>query len=109
MPLYEYECQSCAHRMETLQRMDEAPLTVCPECGGPLKKLISTSGFHFKGSGWYKTDYASKKSGGSDGSKAEPAASGGADAAKTESGSKDTKSKEGDASPSASTKTAASS
>ncbi len=61
MPLYEYECQSCARRTETLQRMDEAPLTVCPDCGGPLKKLISTSGFRLGGSGWYATDYAGKK------------------------------------------------
>ena len=62
MPLYEYECQSCGRRSETLQRMDDPKLTICPECGGPLKKLFSTSGFKFKGSGWYVTDYA-KKSG----------------------------------------------
>jgi putative FmdB family regulatory protein len=64
MPLYEYECQSCGRRTETLQRMDEAPLTRCPDCGGPLKKLISTSGFQLKGSGWYRTDYARQKSSG---------------------------------------------
>jgi putative FmdB family regulatory protein len=61
MPLYEYECQGCGQRTETLQRMAEAPLTVCPECGGPLKKLVSRGGFAFKGSGWYVTDYAGKK------------------------------------------------
>ena len=107
MPLYEYECQGCGQRTETLQRMAEAPLTVCPECGGPLKKLVSRAGFAFKGSGWYVTDYAGKKSGGSAGGKAEPAA-GGAEAAKTETASKETKSKDGETSPSASTKTAAS-
>ena len=68
MPLYEYECQSCGRRTEVLQRMDDAPILVCPDCGGPLKKLISRSGFHFKGSGWHVTDYArnsgSSKAGG---------------------------------------------
>ena len=63
MPLYEYECRSCGERTETLQRLDEAPLTTCPQCGGPLKKLISAPGFHFKGSGWYVTDYARSKAG----------------------------------------------
>jgi putative FmdB family regulatory protein len=72
MPLYEYQCQSCGRRSETLQRMDDPPLTTCPDCGGPLKKLISTSGFQFKGSGWYATDYAGQKGGGA--AKAEGAA-----------------------------------
>ena len=72
MPLYEYECQSCGRRTETLQRMDDAPLVTCPDCGGPLKKLISTSGFQLKGSGWHATDYARQKSGGA--AKAEGAA-----------------------------------
>lgn len=62
MPLYEYECQSCGQRTEALQRYLDPPLAVCLECGGPLKKLISAAGFHFKGSGWYATDYASTKS-----------------------------------------------
>lgn len=74
MPLYEYECQSCGRRTEVLQRLDDPPLVACPDCGGPLKKLISAPGFHFKGSGWYVTDYA--RSGGS--SKAGGAASEGA-------------------------------
>lgn len=69
MPLYEYECQSCGRRSETLQRMDDPKLTICPDCGGPLKKLVSTSGFKLKGSGWYATDYARQKGG--DAAKAE--------------------------------------
>lgn len=58
MPIYEYECRSCRHRMETMQRISDPPLTECPECGGELRKLISAPAFHLKGSGWYVTDYA---------------------------------------------------
>ena len=58
MPIYEYLCEQCGSRSEVLQRMDEAPRTVCDECGGPLRKLISAPSFQFKGSGWYVTDYA---------------------------------------------------
>ena len=64
MPIYEYECQSCGKRTEVLQRMDEAPLAACPQCGGEVKKLISAPAVQFKGSGWYVTDYAGKKGGG---------------------------------------------
>lgn len=60
MPIYEYQCQECGKRTEMLQRLADAPLTVCPHCNGPLKKLISSPAFQFKGSGWYATDYARK-------------------------------------------------
>ena len=63
MPLYEYQCLSCGKRTEILQRLDEAPLAACPECGGEVKKLISSPAFQFKGSGFYATDYAGKKAG----------------------------------------------
>jgi putative FmdB family regulatory protein len=63
MPLYEYQCLKCGKRTEVLQRLDEAPLAACPECGGEMKKLISRPAFQFKGSGWYVTDYAGKKAG----------------------------------------------
>jgi putative FmdB family regulatory protein len=66
MPLYEYACQSCGRRTEALQRVSDAPLSVCPHCGGELKKLVSAPAFQFKGSGWYVTDYA-RKSGSSAG------------------------------------------
>ena len=58
MPIYEYLCEQCGSRSEVLQRLDDAPLTVCEECSGPLRKLISAPSFQFKGSGWYVTDYA---------------------------------------------------
>ncbi|MGA9639988.1 MAG: zinc ribbon domain-containing protein [Terriglobales bacterium] len=60
MPLYEYQCKKCKHRFEKIQSFSAAPLKKCPECGGPLEKLISTSSVQFKGSGWYVTDYGKK-------------------------------------------------
>ncbi len=58
MPIYEYRCQSCGHELEKLQRMSDASLTDCPECGkSALKRLISAAGFRLKGAGWYETDF----------------------------------------------------
>ena len=75
MPIYEYQCDECSHRLEKLQRMSDAPLTECPACGeSTLKKLVSAAAFRLKGGGWYETDFktGSKKnvsgSSGSDGS-----------------------------------------
>ncbi len=62
MPIYEYECEACGKVVEKWQKISEAPLTTCEECGGRLHKLISMSSFHLKGSGWYVTDYARKSS-----------------------------------------------
>ena len=58
MPIYEYECQKCRQVTEAMQKFSDAPLTCCPACSGELKKMISHSSFHLKGSGWYVTDYA---------------------------------------------------
>ena len=66
MPLYEYQCESCAHRFELIRKFSDPPLAACPSCGGPVKKLLSSPAFQFKGTGWYVTDYA-KKSASSDG------------------------------------------
>lgn len=57
MPLYEYECKTCGERTEAIQRSDDPLLTVCPRCGGALRKLLSAPAFRFKGSGFYVTDY----------------------------------------------------
>jgi putative FmdB family regulatory protein len=65
MPLYEYQCGSCGHRFERIQKFSDAALTDCPQCGGRLEKLISSPAIQFKGSGWYINDYA--KAGQSDG------------------------------------------
>jgi putative FmdB family regulatory protein len=66
MPFYEYECTKCNHHTEIFQRISDKPVTRCEKCKGRMKRLISQSSFHLKGSGWYVTDYASK-SGGHDG------------------------------------------
>ena len=62
MPIYEYQCESCGHEMEALQKMSDDPLVECPECRAKsLKKLISAAGFRLSGSGWYETDFKSGK------------------------------------------------
>ena len=58
MPIYEYQCTKCEHKMEALQKMSEKPLRDCPACGKPgLSKLISAASFRLKGGGWYETDF----------------------------------------------------
>lgn len=64
MPIYEYECRKCKAHIEILQKITDKPLAKCSKCGGRLEKQWSQSGFQFKGSGWYVTDYAGKKTGG---------------------------------------------
>jgi len=88
MPIYEYRCESCGHKHDAIQRFSDPPLLTCPACSADaLKKLVSLSSFHLKGSGWYVTDY--KNGGGKEGdaSKADaggskPAEASGAEAAK---------------------------
>lgn len=60
MPIYEYACLQCGKSHEIIQKFSDAPLEVCPDCGGEMKKLISNTSFVLKGTGWYVTDYASK-------------------------------------------------
>jgi putative FmdB family regulatory protein len=58
MPIYEYRCTACGHKLEALQKFTEAPLSDCPVCGkSSLSKLVSLAGFQLKGSGWYATDF----------------------------------------------------
>lgn len=64
VPLYEYECQACHFRFEKLQRLSDPPPKKCPECGGKIVQMMSTSSVQFKGSGWYVSDYQRKGSGG---------------------------------------------
>ncbi len=56
MPTYEYECQACHEHVEAVQKFSDAALTVCPNCGGELRKVFSAVGIVFKGSGFYKND-----------------------------------------------------
>lgn len=61
MPIYEYQCDACGHKLETLQKISEKPLKDCPECGKPaLRKLVSAAAFQLKGTGWYVTDFRDK-------------------------------------------------
>ncbi len=63
MPIYEYKCNACDHRLEKLQRMSDDPLKVCPECDkDALTKLVSAAGFRLTGTGWYETDFKNKGS-----------------------------------------------
>jgi putative FmdB family regulatory protein len=58
MPIYEYQCNSCGHELEKLQRMSDNPLRDCPGCGeAELRRLVSAAGFRLKGAGWYETDF----------------------------------------------------
>ena len=61
MPLYEYKCSQCGAVTEVIQKVSDAPLSVCAQCGGPLHKQVTSPAIQFKGSGWYVTDYAGKK------------------------------------------------
>lgn len=62
MPIYEYECRKCNAQIEIMQKMTDKPLVKCTKCGGRLEKQWSSTSFHLKGTGWYVTDYAAKKS-----------------------------------------------
>ncbi|MCM2253617.1 MAG: zinc ribbon domain-containing protein [Ramlibacter sp.] len=80
MPIYAYKCASCGHAKDVLQKLSDAPLTVCPSCGAAsFGKQLTAAGFQLKGSGWYATDFKN-------GSSAKPA-TGGADG-KTSDGAK---------------------
>ena len=61
MPIYEYVCEKCGEKTEVIQSFKEAPPKACPHCGGKLKKAFSAPAIQFKGSGFYITDYASKR------------------------------------------------
>jgi len=58
MPIYAYKCASCGHAKDVLQKISDAPLTVCPQCGAAaFQKQVTAAGFQLKGSGWYVTDF----------------------------------------------------
>jgi putative FmdB family regulatory protein len=85
MPIYAYKCESCGHAKDVLQKISDAPLTVCPQCGEPaFKKQVTAAGFQLKGSGWYVTDFR----GGSTGAPASAAAPAGDTAASPASSAK---------------------
>ncbi|WP_340686922.1 FmdB family zinc ribbon protein [Amycolatopsis coloradensis] len=61
MPTYQYACKECDHAFEAVQSFSDASLTVCPQCSGPLRKVFSSVGVVFKGSGFYRTDSRDSK------------------------------------------------
>lgn len=70
MPTYDYRCKDCGHEFETQQSFSDDPLTVCPTCGGNLRKVFSAVGIAFKGDGFYKNDSRTSKAKSSSGEKA---------------------------------------
>jgi putative FmdB family regulatory protein len=78
MPIYAYKCESCGHAKDALQKISDAPLTVCPQCGEPaFKKQVTAAGFQLKGSGWYVTDFRGGNSTGAPAPKPDGGESGG--------------------------------
>ena len=62
MPIYEYRCEACDHRLEKLMKLSDEPPVICPKCSQPaLQKMVSAAAFRLKGSGWYETDFKSDK------------------------------------------------
>lgn len=101
MPIYEYQCQSCEHEFETLQKMSDPLLTDCPACNEQtLRKKLSAAAFRLKGGGWYETDFKTgqkrnvtgEKS--ADGGAKDSASKGGSEKAEVKAGSKDANSTE---------------
>lgn len=96
MPIYEYQCQDCAHELEAMQKVSDPRLVDCPSCGAPgLRKKLSVSAFRLSGSGWYETDFKTgdnkrNLAGGGDQPQAAPAETAGAKAAGEPAKAKDT-------------------
>jgi putative FmdB family regulatory protein len=90
MPIYSYRCESCGFDKDVLQKVSDAPLTVCPSCSqSSFKKQLTAAGFQLKGSGWYVTDFRGSSGGASKpaANSSEPApAAAASDAASTSSG-----------------------
>ncbi len=104
MPIYEYKCEN-GHVFDVIQKMTEEALTECQECGAPAVRVLHSPAVHFKGSGFYNTDYGKKKKGGSGSSSSDE---GSKESKSTDSGSSDSKSSEsksssGDSKPAATT------
>ena len=88
MPIYEYQCDDCGATVEAFQKMSDDPLTDCEKCGGPLRKVLHPVAIHFKGSGFYTTDYgkgSGRRPGAKDAGSGE-GPSGGSESATTEGG-----------------------
>ena len=88
MPIYAYKCGSCGHAKDVLQKISDAPLTVCPACGAEaFSKQVTAAGFQLKGSGWYVTDFRGGSNGA--GGTSAPATDSKADSASGDAAKKD--------------------
>jgi putative FmdB family regulatory protein len=96
MPIYEYKCAN-GHVFDVIQRMTDEPLAECQECGAPAERVLHPVAVHFKGSGFYNTDYGKKK-GGANGSTSESTKESSSDSKPAESKSGDSKTATGAAS-----------
>ena len=101
MPIYEYRCDR-GHTFEVMQRMTDDPLTSCSTCEAPVQRVFHPVAVHFKGSGFYNTDYGKKKGGGSSSSEAGSTSESGSKSDSKDSSSKDSKSSSGSSSSSSS-------
>ena len=97
MPIYEYQCGKCGD-FEVMQKMSDKPLSTCPTCRRKVTKLISSTTFHLKGSGWYITDYARKGEGGTKSDKKSDDKKSEAASTSSDTGSSDGASSAGDSS-----------
>jgi putative FmdB family regulatory protein len=107
VPIYEYKCDN-GHVFDVIQKMVDDPLTECQECGAPAVRVLHSPAVHFKGSGFYNTDYGKKKKGGNgaDGSKEGKGSDSNSNSSSSDSGSSDSKpseSKSSDSKPKAAT------
>jgi putative FmdB family regulatory protein len=91
MPIYEYKCEN-GHVFDVIQRMSDDALTECQECGAPAVRVLHPVAVHFKGSGFYNTDYGKKKKGGAGGSSGEGSGDSKGSESKSDSSSSDSKS-----------------
>ncbi|MET0647816.1 MAG: FmdB family zinc ribbon protein [Pyrinomonadaceae bacterium] len=92
MPIYEYSCKKCGAHMEAMQKVSDKPLARHAKCGGKLEKEWSRTGFQFKGTGWYVTDYAGKKSESKESKESKSESTSKESESKSESASSDSKS-----------------
>ena len=88
MPIYEYKCDN-GHVFDVMQKMSEESLTECVECGAPAHRVLTAPAVHFKGSGFYNTDYGKRKGGGSNGSSSENSSSSDSSSSSASSSSSD--------------------
>jgi putative FmdB family regulatory protein len=93
VPIYEYKCEN-GHVFDVMQKMADEPLTECQECGAPAVRVLHSPAVHFKGSGFYNTDYGKKKKGGSSGESNGSSGEGSSDSKSSDSGSSDSKKSE---------------